>query len=169
MSTTILLVYGGILFVGWVAFNWVAPLAALSAVNAAPLSPGRLPRELLLSDAARRVKFYLADLNRGYGYSVWAPPFNIVLFDRSFFNSASSDLLRFLVAHELAHFSLHHHRKRWLLMVMGIGFLPAMKKLFEKFEEDADAEASRRTGLTRSMFLVPPPPPTVAEAGAPLK
>lgn len=134
----------------WVAFNWVAPLAVLT--EAQPLSPGRLPRELFQSEEAKRVRFYLADLKLGYGYSVWAPPWNMVLFDKGFFQHASPALVRFVVAHELAHFALNHHRKRWILVVLGLALLPPVRRMFRRFEDEADAEAVRRTGLPRSAF-----------------
>lgn len=144
-------IVGGILFLLWVGFNWVAPLAVL--VEAKPISPGRLPSELLVSNEARKVKFYLADLNLGYGYSVWSPPWSMILFDRRFFNRASPALVRFVIAHELAHFSLNHHRKRWFLVVLGLAILPSVRNRFRWYEFEADAEATRRTGLTRAMFL----------------
>ncbi len=134
----------------WLSFNWVAPFAIL--VRSQPLSPGRLPHELFTSQAARAVKFYTAELQFGYGYSVWAPPWNMVLFDHAFFQRAHPDLVRFVVAHELAHFTLGHHRKRWLLVVLGLALLPQVQRMFVRFEHEADAEAARRTGFPRSAF-----------------
>lgn len=142
------LLFGFLVF--WILFNWLAPLEVLSRAD--KISPGRLPGELLVSNEARKVKFYLAELHLGYGYSVWSPPMNMIVFDRAFFNRASPQLVRFVIAHELAHFSLNHHRKRWLLVVFALGWLPWTSKLFQRFEDEADAEASRRTGLTRKMF-----------------
>lgn len=140
----------GVALLLWVAFNWVAPFAVL--FEAERISPGRLPPELLLWEEARRVRFYQAGLSGGYGYSIWAPPWNVVVFDRMFFARASSALVRFVVAHELAHFSLGHHRKRWLLVVCGLALLPAVQRLFQRFESEADVEAVRRTGFTRALF-----------------
>lgn len=141
----------GLVFVLWLGFNWIAPFAIL--LRAVRISPGRLPRELFVWKEARTVRFYVADLGRGYGYSVWAPPLNMVVFDRQFFECASLPLVRFVVAHELAHFALGHHRKRWLMVVGGLALLPGVRRWFQRFEDEADAEASRRTGLSRSSFL----------------
>lgn len=150
--------WASLLLLIWVVFNWLAPLEVL--YRSQRISPGRLPRELLVSGEAHKVHFYLADLTLGYGYSVWSPPMNMIVFDRVFFNRASPHLVRFVVAHELAHFSLNHHRKRWLLVVFCFGWLPWTNKMFQRFEDEADAEASRRTGLTRKMFTELPPIPT---------
>ena len=134
----------------WISFNWVAPLAIF--LRGERISPGRLPPELFTSGEARAVQFYLDDLYFGYGYSVWAPPWNVVVFDRKFFAKASAPLLKFVIAHELAHFSLGHHYTRWLLIVLGVGLTPWARKTFERYEKEADAEASRRTGLVRTLF-----------------
>lgn len=146
---SVLLTFLGIAGI-WVLFNCVAPYAVL--VQAERISVGRLPPELFLWPGYRRVRFYLTALQGGYGYSVWAPPLNIVIFDRAFFAGASPALIRYVVAHELAHFSLGHHRKRWLLVVCGLALLPAIRRLFRRFEAEADAEAARRTGFTRQVF-----------------
>ena len=144
----------------WVAFNWVAPFAVMA--QGRRISPGRLPVELLTNRAARRVRFYTMPLAGTYGYSIWAPPLNVVVFDEAFFARASTPLLRYVVAHELAHFTFGHHRKRWLLVVGFLGLTPWAARTFARFEAEADREAERRTGLTRSAFggilhhVVPP-------------
>lgn len=138
----------------WLAFNWAAPFATL--VGATRISPGRLPAALLTSADARRVRFYVADLPRGkrvgLGFSIWAPPFSVVVFDRRFFAHASAPMIRFVVAHELAHFSLGHHRLRWLAAVTGLALLPSVRRRLARTEDEADAEATRRTGLVKSLF-----------------
>mgnify|MGYP001597717617 CR=1 FL=1 len=139
-----------ILFAVWVLFNCAAPYAVL--VQAERISVGRLPSELLVWPRDRRVRFYLSSLKGGYGFSVLAPPLNLVIFDRAFFAHASPALIRYVVAHELAHFSLGHHYKRWLLVVCGLALLPAVRRLFQRFEDEADAAAAERTGFKRSAF-----------------
>ncbi|MDZ4346061.1 MAG: hypothetical protein U1E51_26920 [Candidatus Binatia bacterium] len=138
----------------WVLFNWAAPFATL--VDAARISPGRLPAALLTSAGARKARFYTANLPRGkrigLGFSIWAPPFSAVVFDREFFAHASTPMIRFVVAHELAHFSLGHHRMRWWAVVSGAILLPAVRQRLVNTEDEADAEATRRTGLAKSMF-----------------
>lgn len=142
------------LLVLWLVFNWAAPFATL--VGATRISPGRLPASLLTSAAARRVRFYVADLPRGkrigLGFSIWAPPFSVVVFDRRFFAQASAPMIRFVVAHELAHFSLGHHRTRWLAVVTGMVLLPLVRRRLARTEDEADVEATRRTGLSKSLF-----------------
>jgi len=138
----------------WVAFNWVAPFATL--INAERISPGRLPSALLTSAGARKVRFYTAHLPRGprvgLGFSIWAPPFSVVVFDQEFFARAPTAMIRFVVAHELAHFSLGHHRMRWLAVVTGAVLLPTVRRRLARAEDEADAAASKHTGLSKSMF-----------------
>lgn len=134
----------------WVTFNWVAPFAVL--VRAQPISRGRLPAELLAWDRDGAVRFYTASLIGGYGFSLWAPPWSVVVFDRDFFSRASPPLVRFVIAHELAHFTLGHHRKRWLAVVSGLVLLPQVRYALRAMEGEADAVAERRTGSKRSDF-----------------
>lgn len=135
----------------WVLFNWLAAFAPL--VRAERISPGRLPHELFTWADARKVRFYISDLFIGYGFSIWAPPLHIVVFDRRFFRMADPLMVRFVVAHELAHFSFGHHRKRFLAVVTGAILLPSVKRWLARTEDEADAEAARRTGVTRSYIL----------------
>ena len=67
----------------WVLINVIAPYAVIA--RSIPISIGRLPSELLMDVDHRRVKFYTSNLIGGYGYSVWAPPLNLVIFDKTFF------------------------------------------------------------------------------------
>ena len=144
--TTALLV---VLF-GWLAFNILAPYSVL--FRAKRISWGRLPAVLLTSVKDRKVRFYMMDLQQSYGYSVLAPPLNLIVFDRAFFAKASPAIIRFVVAHELAHFSLGHHWKRWLAVVLGLSAFPVTKRWFLRMEDEADAVAIKRTGFTRKMF-----------------
>ncbi len=145
MLTTVLLLIGL-----WVGFNLAAPYVIL--LRAERISWGRLPAELLTGKRYKKVRFYMTTLSGGYGYSVFSPPLNLVVFDRMFFASASPALIRFVVAHELAHFTLGHHRLRWLAVVSGLVLLPAVRRWLLRMEDEADVEASRRTGLTRDQF-----------------
>lgn len=138
------------LLVLWVIANCAAPYCALA--GAERISPGRLPAELLVWPRDRKVRFYITHCHYGYGFSVWAPFANLVFFDREFFANASPALIRYVVAHEIAHFSFGHHRKRWLCVVTGLILLPQVRKWIEVMEEEADEEAARRTGFPRSAF-----------------
>lgn len=137
----------------WVLFNWAAPFAIL--LRSERVSPGRLPRELFTSDEARRARFYVADLPRPGAFSIWAPPLHVVVFDRSFFRYATAAQVRFVVAHELAHFTMGHHWRRWVLVVLGVALLPQVRRWLAHTEEAADEEAERRTGLPRSILKKP--------------
>lgn len=131
----------------WLLFNWVAPMATM--VNTERISPGRLPRELFAADEARRVRFYLSALHgRGWGFSVWAAPWSVVVFDRAFFMTAPSDVVRYVIAHELGHHHLGHHWRRWWLVVFGVAFTPLGRRVLAGFEQAADLYAFRLTGLT---------------------
>lgn len=134
----------------WLLFNLLAPYTVL--LRAERISWGRLPAALLTSVRDRKVRFYMMSLSGGYGYSVWAPPLNLVVFDRTFFARANPALIRYVVAHELAHFSLGHHRKRWLAVVTGLAFFPAVRRWLVRMEDEADRLAEKRTGLVRSSF-----------------
>ncbi len=134
----------------WIAFNVLAPYAVL--LRAEPISWGRLPAELLTSKKDKKIRFYLATLQGSYGYSVFSLGLNLVVFDRRFFAQASSELKRFVIAHELAHFHRRHHQKRWLFVVTGLVLLPVVRRRLLTMEDDADAEAVSRTGLIRSSF-----------------
>lgn len=143
--TAVLLVIGL-----WLLFNLLAPYAVL--LRAERISWGRLPMELLTSEHHRKVRFYMTTLQGGYGYSVFSPPLNLVVFDRAFFARATPALIRFVIAHELAHFTFGHHRRRWLMIITGLVLLPAVRRWLLQMEDEADAEATRRTGFTRKMF-----------------
>jgi len=134
----------------WLMLNLLAPYAVLA--RSQRISIGRLPAELLTLPVYRGVRFYMAELRGGYGFSVWAPPLNLVVFDKGFFAHASPQLIRYVIAHELSHFSLGHHRWRWFAIVSGAVLLPPVRKWLRKMEEEADVEASRRTGLSRMLF-----------------
>lgn len=134
----------------WIILNVVAPYSIL--LKAERISFGRLPAELLVLPEGRKVRFYMSDLYRGYGFSVWAPPLNIVVFDRRFFQRADPKLLRYVVAHELAHFTLQHHIKRWCCIVSGIVLFPIVRKWLNCMEDEADEMAARRIGLPRAAF-----------------
>jgi len=134
----------------WVLFNWAAPFAVLA--KALPISRGRLPGELLDWDTDGDVRFYTGPLSGGYGFSIWAPPWSIVVFDRDFFAQASPSLVRFVVAHELAHFSLGHHRKRWFAVVTGVALLPVVRGWLRRMEDEADMVAQLLTKSKRSDF-----------------
>jgi Zn-dependent protease with chaperone function len=139
-----------ILFLMWVAINVAAPHAAF--LRAERISAGRLPAELLTHDRDRKVRFYMMTLTRGYGFSIWAIPFNVVVFDREFFRHATPPMIRFVIAHELAHFHLNHHKKKWVCRVTGAIFLPFVKRWLERMENQADEEAETRTGIPRAII-----------------
>ena len=134
----------------WVAFNWAAPFSVL--MGATRVSRGRIPADLLTWAADRNVRFYVNHLHGGYGFSVWGPPWSIVVFDQEFFAQAPPPLVRFVIAHELAHFSLGHHRKRWFAVVSGIVLLPQVRRALARMEHEADQVAFWKTGLKRSSF-----------------
>ena len=134
----------------WVLFNWASPFAVL--VHAKRINRGRLPADLLTWGRDREVRFYVARLSGGYGFSIWAPPWSVVVFDKDFFAQAAPPLMRFVIAHELAHFSLGHHRARWFAVVSGAVLLPAVRRWLGRMEDEAHAVAEWRTGLKRSSF-----------------
>lgn len=133
-------------FLCWVIFNWVASLSVL--VGAEKLSRGRLPYGLMGSKEASETRYYLAHLPSGYGFSIWAPPLHIIVFDKAFFQKASADAVHFVIAHELGHRKLGHHWKRWLLVISGLILLPAARRWLKQTELEADMYAEHRTGLT---------------------
>lgn len=134
----------------WIVFNIAAPYAVL--LNAERISFGRLPAELLIWPADRKVRFYMTTLKGGYGYSVFSPPLNLVVFDRKFFQRASPALIRYVVAHELSHFHRNHHIKRWFLVITGFVLFPPVRRWLLRMEEEADELAEKRTGMSRKMF-----------------
>ena len=139
-----------ILLTLWVAVNCAAPYAVL--LRAQKISWGRLPGELLTLPQYHDVKFYMTTLVGGYGYSVWAPGISLVVFDKAFFAHASPTLIRYVVAHELAHFTCGHHRKRWVAIVTGASLIPGVRRWLHGMEVEADGIAVQRTGLNREMF-----------------
>lgn len=147
---TAFLVAGAVVLLLWVVFNIAAPYAVL--LKAERISPGRLPAELLMWKRDRKVQFYMTILRGGYGYSVFSPGLHLVIFDRAFFARASPALIRFVVAHELAHFHQGHHRMRWFAVVTGFVLFPFVRRWLLRMEDAADAEAEYRTGLCRKLF-----------------
>ena len=138
------------LIVLWVMLNLFAPYAVL--FKSQRISPGRLPVELMTLPVYHKVRFYIAELRGGYGFSVWAPPLNVVVFDKEFFARASPQLIRYVIAHELAHFNLGHHRWKWVSIVSGAVLFPIVRAWLRRMEDEADEEAARRTGLDRRLF-----------------
>ncbi len=135
----------------WILGNIVAPYAVL--LRAEPISWGRLPAELLTAQRDKKVKFYMTSLRGSYGYSVFSPMgLHLVVFDKNFFAKASPACIRFVIGHEMAHFRNNHHIKRWLVVVTGLILFPFVKRWLARMEDEADVEASRRTGLSRSSF-----------------
>ena len=139
-----------ILVLLWIVFNLVAPYVVL--LRAERIGWGRLPAELLMSAQDKKVKFYITSLKGGYGFSVWAPGMPLIVFDKGFFRGATPPLLRFVIAHEMGHFHQHHHIKRWMMVVTGLVLVPAVRRWLARMEDDADAEAARRTGFSRKLF-----------------
>jgi Zn-dependent protease with chaperone function len=138
-----------VLFVLWVLFNLLAGYAPL--MLAERISPGRLPADLL-NEKNARVRFYVGENVRSYAFNVWAPPYTAVVFDRRFFQNASPDLLRFVIAHELGHAKMKHHIQRWIAIVSGLALIPAVRQQFVRQEQDADLYAEMVTGMHKSSF-----------------
>ena len=134
----------------WVAFNLIAPYAVL--LRAERVSWGRLPAELLMGKQDKKVRFYITSLNNSYGYSVFSPFLNLVVFDKRFFANASPSLMRFVIAHEIAHFRNNHHKKRWFAVITGAVLFPFVRRWLLRMEDEADAEATLRTGFDRKLF-----------------
>lgn len=140
-----------ILALCWVLFNVAASYAPL--VLAERISPGRLPAELLKRDEARNVRFYVGRNSVSYAFSIWAPPlWSVVVFDKKFFERASPELVRFVVAHELGHAAARHYVWRWFAIVTGVALFPFVRRWIEKQEETADAYATQLTGLKKEFF-----------------
>ncbi len=139
------------LALAWVAFNVAASYAPL--ILAERISPGRLPAELLKRREARRVRFYVGNNHSSYGFSAWAPPlWTVVVFDRGFFQRASPELVRFVVAHELGHAAAGHHVWRWFAVVSGAVLLPVTRRWLERQEHTADNYATLLTGFKKGFF-----------------
>lgn len=140
-----------ILLAAWVLFNVAASYAPL--ILAERISPGRLPAELLKRREARRVRFYVGNNHSSYGFSAWAPPFwTVVVFDRRFFQRASPELVRFVVAHELGHAAAGHHVWRWFAVVSGAVLLPFIRRELDRQEAIADIYATFLTGFKKEHF-----------------
>lgn len=140
-----------VILLAWIALNIAAPFAIL--LGAQRVARGRLPAELLAWDSDAEVRFYVSTLRAGYGFSLWAPPWSVIVFDREFFRHAGSDLIRFVIAHELAHFTLGHHKFRWFSVVTGIVLFPAVRRKLRRMEDEADAVATIKTGFNRAQFV----------------
>ena len=139
------------LFSMWLLFNVCASYAPLLLADR--ISPGRLPAELLKRDEARRVRFYVGDNRISYAFSAWAPPlWTVVVFDRAFFQRASPELVRFVVAHELGHAAAGHHVSRWFAVVSGAALFPAVRRWLSRQEETADHYATLLTGFKKEHF-----------------
>lgn len=134
----------------WLLFNWASPFALLQKAH--PLSRSRLPAELLDWDKDAKVKFYVANLIGGAALGIWAPPMSIIIFDKTFLTNANAPLLRFVIAHELAHFNQGHHRKRWLAVVSLAFLFPAVRRWLARMEDEADIIAEAQTGRARKQF-----------------
>lgn len=139
------------LIIAWLAFNVAASYAPL--IIAERISPGRLPAELLALGEAQYVRFYVGNNASSYAFSAWAPPlWTVVVFDRRFFQQATPELVRFVVAHELGHAAARHHVWRWFAVVSGLALFPAVRRMLARQEETADAYATFLTGFKKEFF-----------------
>ena len=136
--------------IAWVVFCYVSPFSVL--VRAQRIDRGRLPAELLEWDVDNKVRFYLANLHGGYGFSIWAPPMSVVVFDRQFFTHANVPLIKFVIAHELAHFRLGHHRKKFFAVLSGLFLIKAVRRRMRNYENEADDVAERMTARKKKSF-----------------
>lgn len=136
--------------IAWCVFCYVSPFSVL--VRAQRIQRGRLPPELLDWDKDGKVRFYLANLYGGYGFSIWAPPYSVVVFDKGFFAHASTPLIKFVIAHELAHFNLGHHRKKFFAVLFFLPLFKFVRRRMAAFEDEADAVAEKVTQRKRKSF-----------------
>ena len=137
---------------GWLAFNWLAPLATIRDDRAERMSSGRVPAGIFDAGRALRADFYLSNLVRGPGFSAWVWPRHIVVLDRAFLSHLTPEHIRFVMAHELGHVALGHLKTRWLFVVSGAILLPAARRRLRTHEEEADEYATRLTGFRREFF-----------------
>ncbi len=137
-------------FIAWLIFNWLAPLSLLSYCQR--ISIGRIPKNILDAADAHHVRFYVGKLERSAAFSTWLGWRHAVVLDRDFMHSAPSDVVRFVLAHELGHCVLGHLRLRWLLTVTALAMLPSMRRYLDQKEGDADAYAEALTGV-QSMLV----------------
>lgn len=90
--------------------------------------------------------------NRTLGMSWWLPFLNVVIVDTWFSRIARPDQLRFLVAHECGHLSLHHSKRGFVYVASMFTVGAITKSDIERYEVEADQWAYGLTGLTREIY-----------------
>lgn len=151
MSTFYLLI--GLAAVLWIVFNLLAPLAVLAFAER--LSMGRIPGEIVYRANAENVRFYVANLAKPGAYSMWMVRFHAVVVDRQFMRNAPSQLLWFVLAHELGHCRTGHIRKRMIAVTTGAIVFPFVRRWLDSHEDEANRYAEKLTCIPRTI-LDPP-------------
>lgn len=134
----------------WLLFNCLAPLSLLAFAE--PMSLGRIPADILKAADAHKVKYFSANLVRGFAFTTWLGTSHAVVLSKRLLEQGYPTQIRFILAHELAHCILGHLRLRWLLTVTGLCLVPPVAKWFRTKEEEADFLAERLSGLPRSVL-----------------
>lgn len=102
---------------------------------------------------ARRVGivFYTAQDLKGYAFSCRLGFKRAVVVDETFYCFAQSQVVAFVMAHEIAHHVLGHVRFRWLCQFTFAYLIPAVRRALERTEDEANEWAELATGLPRSI------------------
>lgn len=140
-------------FVAWAVFNYFVPLTVLSFAQR--MSIGRIPADILRRANVHRVEYYVANLARGYAFSIWLGWRHAVVLDKNFLRLGAPAQIRFVLAHELGHCALGHLKLRWLAVVTGAMLLPCVRRWLKRLEDQADEFAENLAGLPRAVLLSP--------------
>lgn len=143
-----------LLILGWFAGAWLSPV--LLAADRKPLSLYELslvPADLHHVAMKLRATFYtVGGLGvDGFSFSAFFFDQRVICIDRTFLHHAPAAVVRFVIAHEIAHHLLGHPELKALAYMTGLRLFPAVRRWLENFEHQANRWAEDQTGLARSI------------------
>lgn len=143
-----------LLILGWFAGAWLSPV--LLANGRRPLSlyelsllPADLQHHAMKLDV---VLYTVAGLGaEGFSFSAIFFTQRVICIDRTFLHHAPAAVVRFVIAHELGHHLFCHPERKALAYMTGLRVFPAVRRILDQFEEQANRWAEFQTGLARSI------------------
>lgn len=135
----------------WLLICWWAPVVAIILTSPLSLSVA-LPDAF---DGALKHNALLlvgTDMPDHLGFSVRVWPINVIVISKDVVESKIDGLLPFVVYHEIGHVALKHTRWRWWAVLLGIWWLPSVRRRYQRQEDEANLYAERVTGFSRAML-----------------
>lgn len=157
--------------IGELVGTWLSPLVL--AANREPIADDRILDPVLLGWASvLGVRFYVAPtLERGdLAFSCFLGFHRAIVVSAPFFRHAPDPVVRFVLAHELAHHTFGHVWRRMLFAALRLRRWPLLgayaARQIQRDEDEANAYAEQVTDLPRSIVWAVGPNVVSARGGS---